>query len=436
MPGGPRPAQGAVTAVVGLHWGDEGKGKVIDALAQQARLVVRFNGGANAGHTIVNEWGTFRLHLIPSGIFNPGCRNLIGPGCVVNPDVLLGEVADLERRGLLRGTLLVSDRAHLTFPHHVAIDELEERARGEAAHGTTRQGIWPSYTDKVARVGIRVGDLFDREFLEEQLETVVRRRGPLLGALYGGPPLELGSLRERCRRWADALRPYVADGLQVVSEALAAGEDVLLEGHLGAMRDVDWGVYPYVTSSTTLAGGACSGTGIPPHRITRIVGVVKAYTTAVGAGPMPTEETGEIGARMRQIGEEYGATTGRPRRCGWFDGVAASFASRLNGCTELALMKLDVLSAFDPVRICVAYDDGGRSLTTMPTTPVLRRVRPVYDEMPGWRRSIAGVTRYRDLPEGARRFVERVQELCGAPVTMIGTGPRREQAIHTPGGVL
>jgi adenylosuccinate synthase len=427
---------GTVTVVVGLHWGDEGKGRVIDALAQSARLVVRFNGGANAGHTIVNEWGTFRLHLIPSGIFNAGCRNLIGPGCVVNPDILLGEVADLEGRGLVRGALLVSDRAHVTFPHHIEVDAMEEEARGEGAHGTTRQGIWPSYTDKVARVGLRVGDLFDPDFLEEQLEIVVRRRGPLLRALYGRPPLELDALRERCRRWAQELGRYVADGLRIVTDALAAGDPVLLEGHLGAMRDVDWGAYPYVTSSTTLAGGACSGAGVPPNRITRIVGVVKAYTTAVGAGPMPTEETGEVGDRMREIGVEYGATTGRPRRCGWFDGVAAGFASHLNGCTEVALMKLDVLSAFDPIRICVAYDDGTTHLATVPTTPVLRRVRPIYEEIPGWRCSIAGVTRYRDLPDAARRFVERVQELCGAPVTMIGTGPRREQTIHTPGGVL
>jgi adenylosuccinate synthase len=425
-----------VTAVVGLHWGDEGKGKVIDALAQEARLVVRFNGGANAGHTIVNDWGTFRLHLIPSGIFNAGCRNLIGPGCVVNPDILLTEVADLESRGLLRGTLLVSDRAQVTFPHHLTIDAMEEEARGDGAHGTTRQGIWPSYTDKVARVGVRIGDLFEREFLGEQLETVVRRRSPLLRALYGQPSLELDRLLEQCRLWADRLRPYVVDGLQIVAEAVAAGDPVLLEGHLGAMRDVDWGIYPYVTSSTTLAGGACSGAGVPPNRITRIVGVVKAYTTAVGAGPMPTEEIGEIGDRMREIGVEYGATTGRPRRCGWFDGVAARFASRLNGCTEVALMKLDVLSAFDPIRICVAYDDGTRHLATVPTTPVLRRVRPIYEEIAGWRGSIAGVTQYQDLPDAARRFVERVQELCGAPVTMIGTGPRREHTIHTPGGVL
>ncbi len=425
-----------VTAVVGLHWGDEGKGKVIDALSQHARLVVRFNGGANAGHTIVNEWGTFRLHLVPSGIFHPGCRNLIGPGCVVNPDLLLHEIDDLARRGLARGELLVSDRAHLTLPHHVQLDVLEEEARGAAAHGTTRQGIWPSYTDKVARVGLRVADLYHPEMLEAQLEASLRRHNAYLERVHRQPVLDPAAVRRACQAWAERLRPYVADGFEVVQRALDSDEPVLLEGHLGAMRDVDWGIYPYVTSSTTLAGGACSGAGIPPHRITRVVGVVKAYTTAVGSGPMPTEDRGPDGARLREVGQEYGATTGRPRRCGWFDGVAARFASRLNGCTEIALMKLDVLDGFDPVRVCVAYEYRGRRLNTVPPTPVLEQAKPVYEELPGWKSSTHGVTRYGDLPEQARRFVERVQELCGAPVTMIGTGPRREHTVYTPGGVL
>jgi adenylosuccinate synthase len=425
-----------VTAVVGLHWGDEGKGKVIDALSQHARLVVRFNGGANAGHTIVNEWGTFRLHLVPSGIFHPGCRNLIGPGCVVNPDLLLQEIDDLQRRGLARGELLLSDRAHLTLPYHVQLDVLEEEARGSEAHGTTRQGIWPSYTDKVARVGLRVADLYSPEMLEAQLAASLRRHNAYLERVHGQPVLDPGAVRRACQTWAERLRPYVADGFEVVQQALEADDPVLLEGHLGAMRDVDWGIYPYVTSSTTLAGGACSGAGIPPHRITRVVGVVKSYTTAVGSGPMPTEDRGPEGSRLRELGQEYGATTGRPRRCGWFDGVAARFASRLNGCTEIALMKLDVLDRFDPVRVCVAYEHRGQRLFTVPPTPVLEQVRPVYEELPGWKTSTHGVTRYGDLPPEARRFVERVQELCGAPVTMIGTGPRREHTVYTPGGVL
>lgn len=425
-----------VTAVVGLHWGDEGKGKVIDALSQHARLVVRFNGGANAGHTIVNPWGTFRLHLVPSGIFQEGCRNLIGPGCVVNPELLLQEVDELARQGLLRGELMVSDRAHLTLPHHVQLDVLEEEARGAAAHGTTRQGIWPSYTDKVARVGLRVADLYHPEMLAAQLEVSLRRHNAYLERVHRQPVLDPAAVRRACEAWAERLRPYVADGFEVVHQALDADDPVLLEGHLGTMRDVDWGIYPYVTSSTTLAGGACSGAGVPPHRISRVVGVVKAYTTAVGSGPMPTEECGPDGDRLRERGQEYGATTGRPRRCGWFDGVAARFASRLNGCTEVALMKLDVLDGFDPVRLCVAYEHRGRLLHTVPPTPVLEAVRPVYEELPGWKVSTHGVTRYADLPPEARRFVERVQELCAAPVTMVGTGPRREHTIYTPGGVL
>jgi adenylosuccinate synthase len=425
-----------VTAVVGLHWGDEGKGKVIDALSQHARLVVRFNGGANAGHTIVNQWGTFRLHLVPSGIFHEGCRNLIGPGCVVNPELLLQEVDELARQGLVRGELLVSDRAHLTLPHHVQLDVLEEEARGAMAHGTTRQGIWPSYTDKVARVGLRVADLYHPEMLAAQLEMSLRRHNAYLERVHRQPVLDPAAVRRACEAWAERLRPYVADGFEVVQRALDADDPVLLEGHLGAMRDVDWGIYPYVTSSTTLAGGACSGAGVPPHRIHRVVGVVKAYTTAVGAGPMPTEDTGPDGDRLRERGQEYGATTGRPRRCGWFDGVAARFGARLNGCTEVALMKLDVLDGFDPVRVCVAYEHRGRLLHTVPPTPVLEQVRPVYEELPGWKTSTHGLTRYADLPLQARRFVERVQELCGAPVTMVGTGPRREHTVYTPGGVL
>jgi adenylosuccinate synthase len=421
-----------VTAVVGLHWGDEGKGKVIDLLAQEAELVIRFNGGANAGHTIVNEWGTFRLHLVPSGIFNPGCRNLIGPGCVVNPDILLHEVDELAQRGLVRGELFVSNRAHLTLPFHVQMDVAEDEAR---AHGTTRQGIWPTYADKVARIGLRVGDLLDPEFCERQLRILVARRSTLLEAVYGVRPPEFKTLRARLQAWAERLVPYVTDGYAVVQEALERDASILLEGHLGAMRDLDWGVYPYVTSSTTLAGGACAGAGVPPNRITRIVGVVKAYTTAVGSGPLPTEERGEVGERLRELGAEYGATTGRPRRCGWFDGVAARFAARLNGCTEIALMKLDVLDAFDRIRICVAYELDGRLLFTVPPTPVLERVRPVYEDLEGWRTSTSGLARYADLPQAARAFVRRIQELCGAPVTLIGTGARREHMIHTPGGV-
>ncbi|MDR5709212.1 MAG: adenylosuccinate synthase [Armatimonadota bacterium] len=422
-----------VTAVVGLHWGDEGKGKVIDLLAQQAQLVIRFNGGANAGHTIVNEWGVFRLHLIPSGIFNPGCRNLIGPGCVVNPEVLLREMEDLRGRSLLRGELLLSDRAHLTLPFHVQMDVAEDEAR---AHGTTRQGIWPTYADKVARIGLRAGDLLYPEFCERQLGVLLARRNALLQALYGQAPVDAEVLRGRLRGWAERLRPHIVDGFEVVQEALERDASILLEGHLGAMRDLDWGEYPYVTSSTTLAGGACAGAGIPPHRITRVVGVVKAYTTAVGSGPLPTEERGEVGERLRELGGEYGATTGRPRRCGWFDGVAARFATRLNGCTELSLMKLDVLDAFDRIRICVAYEFDGKLLETVPPTPVLERVRPVYEELAGWRTSTSGVARFSDLPPQARAFVRRIQEVCGVPVTLIGTGARREHTIHTPGGVL
>jgi adenylosuccinate synthase len=426
----------SVTAVVGLHWGDEGKGKVIDALAQDAKLVVRFNGGANAGHTIVNEFGTFRLHLVPGGIFNPGCRNLIGPGCVVNPDTLLKEIADLNEAGHRRGELFISNRAHVTLDHHLLVDRLEEASQGHRAHGTTKQGIWPTYTDKVGRIGVTFGDLVEPVDLEKRLSAMVRRVNGMMAGLYAQAPLRVGPILDRCLEWADALRSYVVDGFTVVQEALDAGSPVLVEGHLGAMRDLDWGIYPYVTSSTTLAGGACAGAGIPPRSVSRVVGVVKAYTTAVGAGAMPTEEHGPVADRLREIGQEYGATTGRPRRCGWFDGVAARFASRLNGCTDIAVMKLDVLDAFDPIRVCVGYEDGGKRLDTVPSGPVLERVTPIYEELPAWKRPVAGVTRFEDLPAEARAFLLRLQSLCGAPITWVGTGPRRGDMIHTPGGIL
>jgi len=425
----------SVTAIIGLHWGDEGKGKVIDALAQDTKLVVRYNGGANAGHTIVNEFGTFRLHLVPGGIFNPGCRNLIGPGCVVNPDVLLQEIRELNEAGHRRGELLISNRAHVTLDHHILVDRLEEESQGLHAHGTTKQGIWPTYVDKVGRIGVTFGDLVEPAYLEKQLGAMVRRVNGAMASLYGQPRLQVPPILERCLRWADTLRPYIVDGFEVVQSALDAEAAVLVEGHLGTMRDLDWGIYPYVTSSTTLAGGACAGAGIPPRRITRVVGVVKAYTTAVGAGAMPTEERGQIADCLREVGHEYGATTGRPRRCGWFDGVAARFAARLNGCTDIAIMKLDVLDSFDPIRLCVAYDEGGKRIDTVPTAPILERVRPVYEEMAAWKRPVAGATRYDQLPDEARRFLTRVQDLCGVPITWIGTGPRREDMIHTPGGL-
>jgi len=419
----------SVIAVVGGHWGDEGKGRVVDALAAEADVVIRFNGGSNAGHTIVTERGTFRLHLVPSGIFHRGVTCLLGPGVALNPDVLLQEVRELRARGVDVAGLRISDRAHLVFPHHLVADELEEEVRGAAAHGTTRQGIWPLYADKVARMGVRVGDLYVEDYLRDLLDYLGARKQALLRGLYGYTDFDPADLLRRCRAWRDQLAPYVVDSHALLQEARREGRRLLLEGHLGVMRDLDWGLYPYVTSSTCLPGGAAAGAGIPAAEITRVIGVVKAYTTAVGAGPFPTELPDATGDRLREAGQEYGSRTGRPRRCGWFDAVAARFAAEVAGFTELAVMKLDVLSGFDRVKVCVAYRDGGRVLTTVPHTAVMARVRPVYEEWPGW--SLDGSVRaFEDLPPPARHFVERLEALVGRPVTLVGVGGSREALLR------
>ena len=419
-----------VTAVVGAQWGDEGKGKVVDTLARHADVVIRYNGGNNAGHTIQNQYGTFRLHLLPSGIFHPATQCIIGPGVVVNPDIFLGEVTEAERVGMPTvGRLWLDERAHLIFAHHLLIDELEEAARRGSPHGTTKQGIWPVYSDKAARIGIRLGDLGEERHLVEQLRFIAERKSALLQNVYAHEPVEFPALLAACRRWAEHLRPYITDSHPLVQEALRSDRAVLLEGQLGVMRDLDWGLYPYVTSSTTLPGGASAGAGIPPHRITRVLGVAKAYTTAVGSGPMPTELCNAVGDRIRTIGQEFGATTRRPRRCGWFDGVAARFCAEVAGFTQLALMKVDVFDTFDSVRLAVAYRLDGRTLHTVPHTAAMARVEPVYEDLPGWRRATHGARRLTDLPPEARTFLRRIEEIVGVPIALVGVGPGREDMI-------
>ncbi len=424
-----------VTAVVGAQWGDEGKGKVVDTLARHADVVVRYNGGNNAGHTIQNQHGTFRLHLLPSGIFHPAAQCVIGPGVVVNPGIFLAEVAEVERMGMPTiGRLWLSDRAHLIFPHHILVDELEEAARGRHAHGTTKQGIWPVYSDKAARVGIRVGDLFEDRHLSEQLAHLSDRKSALLRGVYRHEPVETSQLLAASQRWAERLRPYVVDTHPLIQEALRSDRVVLLEGQLGVMRDLDWGLYPFVTSSTTLPGGACAGAGIPPYRITRVLGVAKAYTTAVGSGPMPTELTDAIGDRIREVGQEFGATTQRPRRCGWFDGVAARFAAEVAGFTHLAVMKIDVFDAFETVRVAVAYQLDGRTVHAVPHTAGMARVEPVYEDLSGWQCSTHGARHLTDLPVEARVFLRRIEEIVGVPMALVGVGPNREDMIYCQEG--
>src|SRR5579884_365692 len=424
-----------VTAVVGAQWGDEGKGKIVDTLAAHADMVIRYNGGNNAGHTIQNRYGTFRLHLLPSGIFHPAAQCIIGPGVVVNPEVLLAEIAEVERVGLpARGRLWVSDRAHLIFPHHILTDELEEAARGGSPHGTTKQGIWPVYSDKAARIGIRLGDLAEGAHLAAQLTFIAERKTALLQAAYRHERVDAAQLLAACARWYEQLGPYIADTHPLVQEALRGDRALLLEGQLGVMRDLDWGLYPYVTSSTTLPGGACAGAGIPPYRITRVLGVAKAYTTAVGAGPMPTELRDETGDRLRELGQEFGATTRRPRRCGWFDGVAARWAAEVAGFTHLAVTKLDVFDSFDVIRIAVAYRLGDRTLHAVPHTAAMARVEPVYEELPGWRRPTQGARRLGELPVEARTLLRRIEEIVGVPIAIVGVGPGRGDVIFCQEG--
>jgi len=421
----------AVTAVVGGHWGDEGKGKVVDALAAGAGMVIRYNGGNNAGHTIVGDRGVLRLHLVPSGICHSNVDCLIGPGVVVNPLALFEEMDALEEMDVSTARLRISSRAHLVFPFHIDIDAAAEEDRGRRAHGTTRRGIWPVYADKAARVGIRAGDLLEPAFLRERIDEIARRASTLLDHAVDASPLTT-----LCAGWTERLAPMIVDTHPLVQDALRRDARIILEGHLGVMRDLDWGLYPYVTSSTCLPGGACAGAGIPPQRITQVIGVVKAYTTAVGGGPLPTELTDGMGSLLRERGQEYGTSTNRPRRCGWFDGVAARFAAEVSGFTDLAVMKLDVLDGFETVKICVAYRDGGRLLDTVPHTAVMERVEPVYEELPGWHRT-SDARSVRDLPDEARAFLERIEQVTGAPVSMVGVGREREALVPSPvaGGV-
>ena len=422
-----------VIAVVGCHWGDEGKGKLIDYLSAHADMVIRFNGGANAGHSIHNSFGGFALHLVPSGIFYPGATCVIGPGTVMDPGALLEELANLESSGVDTSGLRISERAHVVMPYHRLLDALEEGARGERAQGTTKRGIGPCYTDKVARIGVRMGDLLDDEYLAHDLAYVVEQKNLQLTRLYDHKPLVLQDLQETCRSWGRALQDKIVDTFPLVRQALDSDSSIILEGQLGTLRDLDWGVYPFVTSSTTLPGGAAAGAGIPPNAISHIIGVVKSYTTAVGEGPFPTELMDEIGDTLRTVGGEFGASTGRPRRCGWFDAVAARFGAQINGCDSIALSKLDPLDGFSRISICTGYRLDGEPVHSMPTTRKLARVEPIYETMPGWQTPTTGVRSFADLPQAAQRYILRIEELVGVPIRYIGVGQDRDAFIVRDG---
>ena len=420
----------SVTVVVGAQWGDEGKGRIVDYLAQSSDLVIRFQGGDNAGHTVINAYGKFALHLIPSGIFNPDAICLLGAGTVVNVDVLVDELSALEAAGVdTAHNLIIDKRAHLILPFHRLLDGAEEAGRRPGWEvGTTRRGIGPVYADKAARQGIRVGDILELDQLYVRLEMLVPRKNRDL-AFFGLPQVSVNELMTLCEGWREQIEHRIVDSVPIVRDAVESGKAVLLEGQLGVMRGLDWGIYPYVTSSSPTSGGACVGAGIPPKAIDRVLGIVKAYSTSVGGGPFPTELDDETAVKLREIGGEYGATTGRPRRCGWFDGVAVAYSSWLNGFTGIAVTKLDVLDTFETLQICTGYRVGDQVLDYAPVTSVQKQVVPVYEEWPGWMRDTSGVRTWNELPEAAKKYLRRIEELAGAPIDLVSVGPERDQVI-------
>jgi adenylosuccinate synthase len=419
------------TVVLGLAWGDEGKGRVCDALARNAAYVARYSGGNNAGHTIRVGKEEFVVHLIPSGIVREGVVCTVGNGVVVNPEVLAQEVEELESRGIeVRGRLKVDGRAHLILPYHVRLDGHREKALGKAKIGTTNRGIGPAYEDKVARTGVRVQDVFDPGILRQKLEAALREKNSLFTNVYDEEPFDPERLAEYLLGFRDLLGPMMADTGALLRGAIGRGEEVLLEGAQATLLDNDFGTYPFVTSSNPSAGGACVGAGLPPTMLGEIVGVTKAYTTRVGDGPFPTELFDETGETLRRVGHEYGSTTGRPRRCGWLDLVAVKYCAELNGITALALTMLDVLSAVEEVKVCVAYEVDGERVEDFPLSQTdLHHARPVYETLSGWGTDVTWCRRREELPAEARDFVGFVQERLGAPLRMISVGPERDQAI-------
>ncbi|EHI12416.1 adenylosuccinate synthase [Mycolicibacterium thermoresistibile] len=417
--------------LIGAQWGDEGKGKATDLLGGRVRWVVRYQGGNNAGHTVVLPTGeNFALHLIPSGILTPGVTNVIGNGVVVDPGVLLTELHGLEERGVDTERLLISADAHLLMPYHVAIDKVVERWAGKKKIGTTGRGIGPCYQDKIARIGIRVADVLDEQVLAEKIEAALEFKNQVLVKIYNRKALDPTEVFENLLEQAAGFKHRIADTRLLLNNALDNGETVLLEGSQGTLLDVDHGTYPYVTSSNPTAGGAAVGSGIGPTRITTVLGILKAYTTRVGSGPFPTELFDDNGAYLAKAGGEVGVTTGRARRCGWFDAVIARYATRVNGITDYFLTKLDVLSSLETVPVCVGYRIDGKRVDEMPMTQSdVARAEPIYEEMPGWWEDISGAREFEDLPAKARDYVLRVEELAGARVSCIGVGPGRDQTI-------
>ena len=417
--------------LVGAQWGDEGKGKATDLLGDRVQYVVRYQGGNNAGHTVVIGDDSYALHLLPSGVLSPEVTPVIGNGVVIDPEVLLREIDGLRERGVSCGRLLISANAHLIMPYHRALDKVSERYLGSARIGTTGRGIGPTYADKVARTGIRVQDLLDPGILSQKLELVLRERNQVLTKVYNRRGIEADAIAKEYLGYAEQIRPYVADTGLVLNQALDEGMTVLLEGAQATMLDVDHGTYPFVTSSSPTTGGACAGAGIGPTRITKVVGILKAYTTRVGAGPFPTELTDAQGEWLRKAGGEFGVTTGRPRRTGWFDAVVARYSTRVNGITDYFITKLDVLSGLERVPVCVAYDVAGTRHDEIPMTQTdFHHATPIYEYLDGWWEDISTAREFAGLPASAQRYVQALEQMIGAPVAAVGTGPRRDQTLQ------
>ncbi|KAB0667444.1 adenylosuccinate synthase [Oryzomonas japonica] len=422
----------ANVVVVGAQWGDEGKGKVVDIYTEHADDIVRYQGGNNAGHTLVVGSEKVVLHLIPSGILHEGKRCIIGNGVVLDPEVFIREITKLKESGRISddSCLLLSESLHIIMPYHKQIDIAREAQSGDKKIGTTGRGIGPCYEDKIGRRGIRLMDLLDKDIFTRKLREVLTEKNVILEKLLGEAPCDFNAILAEYSGYAEVLKKYVADTSLVLSKDLKAGKKALFEGAQGTLLDVDHGTYPYVTSSSTCAGGACTGSGVSPRDIHEIIGISKAYVTRVGSGPFPTELLDATGEQLRQDGGEFGATTGRPRRCGWFDAMVVRYAVRVNGLTGIALTKLDVLSDFDTVKICTGYTCNGRTLETLPASlELFEQCQPVYEELPGWKSDITGAQTYEDLPQQARDYVKRLEELAGCPIVLVSVGPRRDQTI-------
>ncbi|WP_296117468.1 adenylosuccinate synthase [uncultured Eubacterium sp.] len=422
-----------VKAVVGANWGDEGKGKITDMLAKEADIIVRFQGGANAGHTIVNNYGKFALHTLPSGCFYGHTTSIIGNGVALNIPVLFKEIQDIVAKGVPMPKILVSDRAQMVMPYHVLFDQYEEERLGGKSFGSTKSGIAPFYSDKYAKIGFQVSELFDEELLKEKVVSVCETKNVTLEHLYHKPLLNPDELLETLHQYKEMVEPYVCDVSAYLWNAIKEGKEILLEGQLGTLKDPDHGIYPMVTSSSTLAAYGAIGAGIPPYEIKKIITVCKAYSSAVGAGAFVSEIFGDEADELRRRGGdggEYGATTGRPRRMGWFDCVASKYGCRLQGTTDVAFTVLDVLGYLDEIPVCVGYEIDGEVTTEFPTTAKLEKAKPVLKTLPGWKCDIRGIKKYEDLPENCRKYVEFIEEQIGFPITMVSNGPGREDIIY------